>query len=284
MQVDEDDEKSKPDNQDWSFKKTSFGWHFKRNSASSSSIATSSGWLSKGRPQVDCCTIKQHISSDVPDTYEDTAAETSNFNDEKIKETLDSSRVKEDAEISSLLEKCHKTHSENLAENEKIRENEKKVKYTIPKLNDAISSNNEDFFDDLEDIDFSEELEGPVSSHAEKSSEDINFSEEFEGPFSSHGEKGYQEAEDTKMAYLSSNLGKTQVHAPACTVKFNSKSKEKRGILYCDAPEPEKDKKDSSDKKYENILLSKKRELKGGEWIDARKMKKKVKSNLLFKV
>lgn len=269
LQVEDDDE-NRSDNKDWSFKKTSVGWHFERNFVdTSSSIPTSSGWLSKPKPQLDSCTIKQEISSQVSDTNKHTYVATRNFKDEEIKETVNSSRITEDVGIPSLSEKCLKTHSESLTGNEKKKEsensgeNERKLKYTIPKLSEAISNNDEDFYSELGDIDFSEELEEPISSHSEKS---------------------HQEVEDTKVAYLSNSSGKTLVRAPAHALGSNNKSKDKRGIQYCDDPETERAERDTSNKKYENVLSGRKRELKGSDWIDARKIKKKVKSNLFSKV
>lgn len=270
-EVDEGGEGSMPDNQDWSFQKTSFGWRFKRNSSNSTSIATSSGWLSKARPEKDSCTVKHPVSSYVSDSVKDPSVETRDSSDENIKKTLNSSRMEKNTEISSVSGNYLENQSENFTENKNRKESEKKlaenkdnVKYTIPKLSEAISTNDEDFFDDLDNIDFSEELVAVVSSSVEKNP---------------------QEAENIQPSYPSSSSGKTQISSTLTYSQGSStKSKEKRGIQYCDDSEPKKDKQEDSDAKYENILLNKKRELKGSHWIDARKMKKKLKSNKFFKV
>ncbi|KAG0716015.1 Werner syndrome ATP-dependent helicase [Chionoecetes opilio] len=269
-ETDKDDEGSKPDDQDWSFTKTSFGWRFKRNSTVSSSIAISSGWLSKARPQLDSCIVKQPISSDVSETSEDTAVEVRN-SDEEMKKTLNSSRMEGNTEISSISGNCNKICNENLTENKNSSRSEKNtgeseniMKYTVPKLSEDISSCDGDFFgDDLEDIDFSEELEGPVNSNAEKSS---------------------QEEMDTQVPHHSSSLGKTQGPSYAHTMQSNKNSK-KRGVQYSDDSEIETeiDKTYTSDNRYEQILLENKKELKESNWIDARKMKKKAKAGLRFK-
>ena len=269
FQVDGDDDGNKPDNQDWSFKMTSFGWRFKRNFENSKSIPTSSGWISRAKPEVDSCTAKQTISSGISDTSEDTTVETRNFNHERMKETLNS-RMEEDTKSSSMSGNRHKIHSENFTESGNRRESEndsedkrkeKKMKYTIPILSQTIPDNDDDMFD-LEDIDFSEDLEEKVSYDAGKSS---------------------QESDSIQEPYPSS-LSKTQVHALALTLGQDNKPNKKKGIEYSNDPDDEVKSNEVDTKKYENILLDSRRKLKESQWIDARKMKKKIKSSTFFKV
>lgn len=67
------------------------------------------------------------------------------------------------------------------------------------------------------------------------------------------------------------------------TVSEAKSSQKKRGVMYDDT-DSDKDEENSQDsQKYERILADSKKKMESSGWIDAKRMKKKMKSNSLFK-
>lgn len=161
----------------------------------------------------------------------------------------------------------------------------KKENGTIPESETTISN---DDFDDIfkeELVDFSTLREG--SSYQENSSQEaevMNASHSSSPQdkirknipsFLSQFSYKSNEAEDKKVPPPLKSADNAQAQESTLTKLFSYNSKEKRGVQFSES-DSETEKNSSSDQ-YEQILL-RKRELKESGWIDARKMKKKLKS------
>lgn len=296
----EDDPKYSSDNQDWSFKKTPFGWRFRRHSTAPLIEPSSSGWLSKPRQTMVSSAVNQPGSSGELNVPEGKAAETSNMNGEKNKPLYSSGAgnkgVAVDDDFDHLFEEEQVDFTKTLERDETQRDSEqiseskiKKENSTIPKSLTAVSE--EDEFDNLfeeEPVDFTSTLRGPVNSYKENSSQgakNINVSHSSSSQHKVQGSvpsltaqfsrKCKEEEKGREVSTFFSSSDSTQADEANLTEMFSYKPKDKKGVQFSE-PDSEPEKSTSGDR-YEQIL-QRKRELKESGWIDARKMKKKMKS------
>lgn len=281
-QFPEDDSRCSSDNQDWSFKRTPFGWQFRRHSTTPLSEASSSGWLSKPRQAVDNDTVNQSSSSGEGNACKGKETETSNKeNDRKQKSSnVEESSVSIDDEFDYLFqeepvdfrkalkgevssqEKDSSQEAENTSAPLSSRSQDKVLKNTPSFLSQFSYKSKE-----------ADDGKAPLSAKPSDNTQEqvANFTDLYSYKRKAKGVQFTESESETE----NNSSASTPVQGSSLADRFSFHAQEKANeqMIKSDS----KTDKKASLHQYEQIL-ARKRDSKGGGWIDTHKMKKKLKT------
>ncbi|XP_045583670.1 ATP-dependent DNA helicase RecQ [Procambarus clarkii] len=178
-------------------------------------------------------------------------------------------------------------NSENLESSSvKFEDSQHTQKYTVPKMNgiglgmhdDLLPGENEDLFDDIEK---------ESSMNMTFKSATLDARTKLLAPVDTKTTKATLSAPEISNAETQplASTGDTLLYNPLqVTSALTSKIGKKKGVNFSDSDtEDGSTTTEDSQEKYERIISDNKRKLKDKGWIDARKMKKKIQKNSLFK-
>ncbi|KAG7168293.1 Werner syndrome ATP-dependent helicase-like [Homarus americanus] len=236
---------------------------------------STSGWISASKTIVTVSnSVKSSCSSDKADSSVDTLCKLESSTKESEESRGGERERKPMSKLSESMLKCPLNSTNSSV---KYEDNQFTPKYSVPRMDgndflplDVFSSSEEtDLFSELDEETYMSKTARPICLDTE----DKLPEPETQKP----EEKLLEQAQQKIESHSSSN------HLQLTKFPKGNTSKKKGVSFDTSDTEEEGNSNEDSQEKYERIISDTKRKLKDSGWIDARKMKKKMRQNSLFR-